>query len=53
MRSAGFLLLGTCRGNEVSINDTVAVVLGGLEDKGVCITDIQVGNLSLEMLSQK
>jgi len=44
----GFLLLGTCRGNEVSINDGLAVVLRALEDVGTPITDIQVDNLGMD-----
>ncbi|CAB9501498.1 expressed unknown protein [Seminavis robusta] len=45
-RNAGFLFLATVRGNEVAMNDQLAVVLRKLEDAGVSITDIQVNNLS-------
>jgi predicted ATPase len=44
----GFLLLGACRGNEVSIDDPLSVTLRALEDGGVTITDIRLDNLSKE-----
>ncbi|KAG7374265.1 multi-sensor signal transduction multi-kinase [Nitzschia inconspicua] len=46
-----FMLLGTCRGNEVNLHDDLAEMLRTIEDEGVRITDIQVGDLKLESIS--
>ena len=43
----GLIVVGTCRGNEVSPNDKT---LRDLEDRGTSITNIQVTNLSVGML---
>lgn len=43
----GFLLMGTCRQNEVSFHDGLAVTLRQMEDSGVAVTEIRVGNLEL------
>lgn len=40
--------MSTCRGNEVSAQDQLAIVLRRLEDTGSTITDVQVDNLSFE-----
>jgi predicted ATPase len=43
---SGFMLLGTCRGNEVGVGDDLSYVLRSLEENSkVFITDIQVGDL--------
>lgn len=47
-RNPGLLFLATCRGNEVSVEDRLAVVLRSIEDKGTPITDIRVDNLSFD-----
>lgn len=44
----GLMILGTCRGNEVSIQDPLSVVLRALEEQDIVITDIQLAGLSLE-----
>ena len=44
----GFMILGTCRGNEVSIQDPLSVVLRALEEQHVQITDIQLTALSID-----
>lgn len=42
----GFMLVGACRGNEVSMKDHLSVKLRDLEDSGrVVITDIRLSNL--------
>ena len=45
-RIPSFLLLGTCRGNEVALQDPLAVALRSIEDQHVTITDIRLKNLS-------
>ena len=51
-RLDGLLVVGTCRGNEVSINHHLSVTLRSLEDCGVCITNIQVSSLSVGALAE-
>jgi predicted ATPase len=45
-----FMLLGTCRGNEVDLQADLAEMLRNIEDEGVRITDIQVENLKVESI---
>ncbi|CAB9504982.1 expressed unknown protein [Seminavis robusta] len=51
-KNAGFLFLGTVRGNEVAVYSQLSVVLRKLDDAGVVINDIQVNNLSPEGLNE-
>lgn len=45
----GLMLLGACRGNEVGLDDKLAVMLRDLEDKSICeVVDVQVSNLSVK-----
>ena len=48
----GLLLVGTCRGNEVSVNDPLSIHLRSLESKGTSITTVEVVNLSAAALSE-
>ena len=48
----GLLLVGTCRGNEVSVNDPLSMHLRSLESKGTSITNTAVANLSAAALSE-
>lgn len=41
----GLMLIGTCRGDEMTVTDDLCVMLRGLEENNVIVTDIQVGNL--------
>jgi hypothetical protein len=42
------MLLGACRGNEVDVGDSLAVMLRNMEDLAVCdIVDIRVGTSSV------
>ena len=50
--SYGLLVAGTCRGNEVSLNHPLSLHLRSLESKGVCITNIEVANLSAASLTE-
>lgn len=45
-------LVGTCRGNEVSIQHHLAVVLRELEANGVWINSIELENLSISSISE-
>ena len=45
------LLVGTCRGNEVSIQDELAVMLREVEANGVWVNNIELGNLNCETIS--
>ena len=47
-----FMLLGTCRGNEVSIQAELSVVFRKLEKEGVIISEIQVENLHENAMTQ-
>ena len=44
----GFLLVGACRGNEISLNHPVSIMLRSLEDKQVVITNITLSNFTRE-----
>ncbi|CAB9500838.1 Transcriptional regulator [Seminavis robusta] len=44
----GLMILGTCRGNEVSPHDPLSVVLRGLEEQNVQITNIELQGLSVD-----
>jgi predicted ATPase len=44
------LLLGTCRGDEMTTQDELSVVLRAIEDNGVRIDDVQVENLALDTI---
>jgi predicted ATPase len=49
----GLMILGTCRGNEVSLQDPLAVLLQKLEEEQhVCVTDIQLSALSVESVQE-
>lgn len=51
--SAGFMILGTCRYNEVALEHPLAVMLRTLEDEAhVPITNILVGNLNAEAVNK-
>ena len=43
---AGFMILGACRGNEVTIDDPLSVMLRHVEDSKASITEIKITNLS-------
>lgn len=43
----GLVLIGACRGNEVSINDDLAVMLRSLDAHGVVITEVQLKNFDV------
>jgi predicted ATPase len=49
--SENLMILGTCRGNEVSVYDRLAVLLRKMEEQGLIITDIQVQNLTVKALN--
>lgn len=44
-QNEGFMILGACRGNEVSIDHQLSVVLRDLENSGVSVREIRVANL--------
>lgn len=46
----GLLLLGTCRGNEVGLQDPLAICLRSIEDEQLPISDIRLRNLNPEAL---
>ena len=49
----GFMLVGTCRGDEVGLNHPLAVALRNLEDqRNVRIIDLRLGNLSLHVVNE-
>jgi predicted ATPase len=48
----GLFLMGACRGNEVSTDHQLSVSLRELEDTGVRITNIMVGNLHSSAVHQ-
>jgi predicted ATPase len=48
----GLMIIGTCRGDEMSLTDELCVVLRDLEEENVCITEIQVGNLPERVVEQ-
>lgn len=48
----GLMILGTCRGNEVSVMDPLSVVLRTLEEQEVVITDIQLTSLSVDVVQE-
>jgi predicted ATPase len=48
----GLLLLATVRGNEVKVHDQLSRHLRELEEKGTCITTIEVANLRVDTLAR-
>jgi predicted ATPase len=48
----GLLLIGTCRGDEMTTSDDLCVMLRDLEENDVCVTEIQVGNLPQIVVAQ-
>ena len=44
---SSFLMIGTCRGDEVSYQDELAAKLRTMEDRGLVITEIQLPGLDL------
>ena len=49
---AGFLLIGTCRGDEVSFDHPLSVVLRNLDEQLINIVDITVENLPAEVVNE-
>jgi predicted ATPase len=47
----GLMVLGACRGNEVSMDHHLAVTLREMEAESVAITDIQVANLDIDAIN--
>jgi predicted ATPase len=43
----GFMLIGTCRGNELNAQADLSVTLRSIEARGVTVTDIAVGPLTI------
>lgn len=48
----GLMIVATCRGNEVSLDDPLSVHFRELEQKGTTITTIEVENLKVETITQ-
>ncbi|CAB9507654.1 expressed unknown protein [Seminavis robusta] len=48
----GFMLLASCRGNEVPMEHHLSVLLRELETTSVAITDIRLDNLTLEAVNE-
>lgn len=48
----GLMIVATCRGNEVSLDDPLSVHFRELEQKGTTITNIEVENLKVETITQ-
>jgi histidine kinase len=48
----GLMLIATCRGNEVSIDHPISVLLRNLEEQHVLITDVKVDNLKSETVTE-
>jgi len=47
----GFMILGTCRGNEVALDDPLSVMLRELEDSGVIVVDIKLEPLCADTVT--
>ena len=48
----GLMLIATCRGNEVSINHPISVLLRNLDEHHVLITDVKVDDLTSETVTE-